>query len=57
MLDKLSQGLARCGISEAEAKDAALNLAGFMETLIEIDKSLKKKGNENANIGSSNIVY
>ncbi len=45
-------------ISEAEMLDAEFNLTGFMQTLIEIDKSLKtkNKGNENVDNRNTNII-
>ncbi len=46
-------------LSEQEAVESFSNFAGFVQTLMEIDESLKNqskhKGNEDANIGSSNI--
>ena len=47
-----------CGLdTPQEAHIAAANLIGFMETLIEIDNSLKNKGNSNENIRSANILH
>lgn len=51
------EAISGSGFAEQKAVEAFYNLAGFMETLIEIDNSLKSKGNSNENIRSANIVY
>lgn len=51
------QAISGSSVAEQEAVEAFYNLAGFMETLIEIDNSLKSKGNSNENIRSANILH